>query len=119
MATWHDQDMYELREALSDQDMEESAAMKVGAILSSKTIAYTAEVVTDMGNNIIRATHEVVRETQKIEHRIGRLNRTLEAMVKSANRVFGAALAFSIIMALLALAIAFSTLVQAGIITLG
>ncbi len=92
-------------------DLHEYKIARVSAILSSKSIIHSADVIMNVGNSIVITTN-------KMKNKVEELNKTLEAMIISNNKMYKATIVFSIVMAFLTCAIAFSALVQARIIQL-
>lgn len=57
----------------------------------------------------------IVAQSMSIITKVDKLNRLLEEIIRSSNKMYKATIAFSIVMGILTCAIAFSALVQAGV----
>lgn len=109
MASYCDQSIDDLMKTLSSSTLPELAPPRASAILQAKSMIESANAVRDLSKNI-------VSQSKNVNERIDELKRTLEAMINSGNKMYKATIAFSIIMAILTCVIAFSALIQAGII---
>lgn len=94
----------ELYKFLDEAGMSDGTVEKAKAILTSKTIRFLA--------GSIDATREAVGD--KIE----KLDKSINRLSSSSDKMFWATIVYSFVMMLLTFAIAFSALVQSGIIRL-
>ena len=104
-----EQDSEELQKTLNSLIAGREEHMKVSGILQSKSMIESAKTIASL-------TTPIYQLKISLADNIKKLDKQLKKAIKSSNKMFWATIAYSVIMALLTCAIAYSALVQAGII---
>ena len=97
----HTKNINELQESLSTDDTVANIP-RIAGILKSKSLKFLAD--------------EIGLAKESLSTAVEKLNGTLDRMISSSNKMFRATIITTVVMLLLTAAIAFSALVQAGII---
>lgn len=105
MDSLYDKNIEDLMKMLNNPSRNEFEIPKISAVLISKSMMKSAELISSLNKPISNLQHTT-------KNAIDRINERADKMIASSNKAFVMSIIFSIIMSLLTGAIAFSAVVQ-------